>query len=145
MLAVHLAAIHAIEDHFYDRPNRESWAFGLAPEGYGRAMADGEIFELVEDASGKIIAFCGVKNGEVFGLYVHPDAQGRGIGKVLLQRAEARLVSEGYSVIPLTASLNARAFYEVHGWQFIEHREVKSRGGLIQAVAAMKKTIGSEG
>jgi ribosomal protein S18 acetylase RimI-like enzyme len=145
MFAVHLAAIHAIEDQFYDQASRESWAFGLMPQGYGRSMAEGEIFELALDSASEIIGFCGMKNGEIFGLYVHPEAQGRGLGKALLQRAEKRLAIKGRYVAPLTASLNAKAFYEANGWQFVERREHKSRGGLIQPVAAMQKTIGSEG
>ncbi len=145
MLAVHLAAIHAIADRFYDSANRESWAFGLCADGYREEMAKGERFELALDSSGNVIAFCGVRDGEVQGLYVHPLAQGRGLGKALLQRAEARLAADGCGILPLTASLNARGFYEANGWQFIEQREHRSRGGLIQPVAAMQKAIGSEG
>lgn len=141
MLAIHLAAIQAIEDRFYDRATRESWAFGLTQEGYGRSMAEGENFELAQEASGKIVAFCGVKNGEVFGLYVHPESQGRGIGAALLKRGELRLRTASEASLPLTASLNAQAFYEAQGYRMIEHVDVKSRGGLMQRVARMSKTL----
>jgi hypothetical protein len=39
MLEVHRAAIDAIDDQFYSHEHRESRAFGLTCDGYGRRMA----------------------------------------------------------------------------------------------------------
>jgi GNAT superfamily N-acetyltransferase len=57
--------------------------------------------------------------GHVFSLYVHPDAQGLGLGGALLRAAAARLGSAGHGVATLwvfTANAGARAFYRRHGW-----------------------------
>ena len=141
MLEVHRAAIDAIDDQFYSHEHRESRAFGLTCDGYGRRMAEGEYLELAISRNGPVLGFCGIKNGEIFGLYVHPKGQGQGLGRQLLERGEARLASQGHAVLPLTASLNAQAFYERQGYRLVEMGQVKSRGGLMQVVARMTKTL----
>ena len=145
ILAVHLAAIHAVEDAFYDEVNRESWAYGLSAEGYARAMQGGEIFEVAVAPDEIICGFCGVKDDEIMGLYVHPEWQGRGLGKALLKNGEERLTAAGNVELKLTASLNATAFYAANGWRLLGHSLVVSRGGLEQRVADMQKSFADAG
>ena len=57
--------------------------------------------------------------GEVFSLYVLPQYTGKGIGKLLMDRAVAELKALGYSRIILFAldrNLVARRFYERYGY-----------------------------
>jgi ribosomal protein S18 acetylase RimI-like enzyme len=57
--------------------------------------------------------------GHVFSLYVHPSAQGLGLGRELLAAAADRLRAEGYTEATLwvfEANASARAFYSGQGW-----------------------------
>ena len=139
MLAVHRGSIQAIDTIFYNETAKASWAFDLRAERYVKSMAEGEIFRLAIDEDQRIVGFCGIKAGEILGLYVHSEMQGQGIGRALLIDAESGLEDEGHQSSELVASLNAQAFYAAHGWEFGEYRTKMSRGGLEQPVALMRK------
>jgi len=143
MLAVHRAAIFAVPDRYYDEAMRRSWALGLTEDIYRQSMEGGETFELASDAKDRMVGFCGVKDGEVCGLYVHPDAQGEGVGSALLARAEARIAAAGKLRSRIVSSLNAQSFYESQGWTLTGFETRKSRGGEMQKVALMEKRLAS--
>lgn len=57
--------------------------------------------------------------GEVWAIYVDPDAQGRGVGSALMESAVGDLASRGFGEAILwvfEANSSARAFYERLGW-----------------------------
>jgi ribosomal protein S18 acetylase RimI-like enzyme len=57
--------------------------------------------------------------GYVFGLYVHPEAAGHGVGRELLQHAELRLAQVGCTAVSLhvfEANERARRLYERSGY-----------------------------
>jgi ribosomal protein S18 acetylase RimI-like enzyme len=59
------------------------------------------------------------RRGHVFSLYVHPDAQGLGLGRTLLHAAAEKLQAAGYGTATLwvfAGNHDARAFYAVQGW-----------------------------
>jgi ribosomal protein S18 acetylase RimI-like enzyme len=143
MCNLHIAAIKAIDHSIYSSESLESWAFGLVPERYVSAMGEGEEYEVATLANGTVVAFCGVRNGEVYGLYVHPEFQGCGIGRALYARGESRAIRQkpDATVLPLSASLCAVDFYQSLGYHEIEQHLVKSRGGLMMLVSKMKKVI----
>jgi ribosomal protein S18 acetylase RimI-like enzyme len=73
---------------------------------------------------------------QVDALYVLPDHQGHGIGRLLLTSAAAALVALGYSRLRigvLTANLPARAFYEAMGGQEVGQRTFDEDGSLLPA------------
>jgi GNAT superfamily N-acetyltransferase len=67
----------------------------------------------------------------VFALFVRPEAEGRGIGRALLDAAEAWLYSKGISEIWLATGgdpgLRAHALYHAHGWT----RSIPLPGGQV--------------
>ena len=91
----------------------------------------------VAELAGRIVGFAGGGRvrpgappgyiGEVYTLYVHPDQQGRGIGRRLLQAAARGLAERGLVPIVIwTLSNNprSRGFYEARGGVVIgEKRE----------------------
>jgi len=138
---LHRRAILAISSDFYSLAERESWAQGLSADGYARSAANGEIFEIALGADSTPIAFCGRKGDEVCGLYVAPDFHGRGIGKLLLARAETAIAAAGHGRVTLAASLSAVPFYLAHGYNEAERTGFTSRGGLFIQAARLEKVI----
>lgn len=62
-----------------------------------------------------------LRDGTIFGLFIHPDYEGRGIGRVLLPKACEDLQAAGFSAATLTTGPGTRAerFYRTDGWQEI--------------------------
>lgn len=59
----------------------------------------------------------------IWALFVHPEFEGRGIGKELLSRAVDWLFEQGADVISLTTDPGTRAdkLYQAAGWERGEH------------------------
>lgn len=69
----------------------------------------------------KIIGFCDHGfNGELWGLYVHKDYGGRGIGSRLLQIAEKSLKKLGFKKITLQSTITAKDFYKKHDYKVLK-------------------------
>jgi ribosomal protein S18 acetylase RimI-like enzyme len=70
--------------------------------------------------------------GHVFGLYVHPDQAGRGIGTTLLRHAEGRLAARGCAEVSLyvfEANQRARRLYCAAGYRPDGERRVEAEYG----------------
>ena len=82
---------------------------------------------LVADANGEVVGFASVgpnrddsREGEVYAIYVLPDRWGTGVGRELMQSAEAELRAQGYDEAVLWVledNPRARRFYEAAGWK----------------------------
>lgn len=73
----------------------------------------------VAESRGRILGFCiGLLSGQVWALFVHPDAQGRGIGSALHTELLTWYSRQGPERLWLStgADTRARAFYEARGW-----------------------------
>jgi len=139
--ALHTAAIMAVDPAIYPERIKLAWASGLTAEGYGKAVASGEVFDVACDSSGRPVGFCGCKGNEIYGLYVHPKSQGQGIGAELLKRGEARLKDWGIKRSPLRAALCGVPFYRTKGWRFLQIGHLGSRGGARMEIALMEKDL----
>lgn len=74
----------------------------------------------VVEVHGEIVAFAtGYKSGSIWALFVDPDHEGHGYGKVLHSAVVAWLWSLGHERIWLTTGPDTRAerFYVSQGWQ----------------------------
>ena len=75
--------------------------------------------------------------GEVYAVYVHPRAQGQGLGSALMRSAAAELRARGLAgllVWCLESNIQARGFYERLGGQFITRRDADLAGALLPEV-----------
>ena len=138
LLAVHTRAIEMIAVKDYGPDIARSWAHGLTPDGYARAMADGEMFE-VATVDGAIIGFCSIKPGEICGLYVNPDHMRRGVATRLLSRALAWMSAQGCERVKIEASLTALPLYLRHGFRNVATKLKGTRGGLDMLVVDMER------
>ena len=86
---------------------------------------------VIEEA-GRIVAVVvgNARNGNIWGLFVHPDFERRGFGRRLLDTAVEWLWSQGLTRLWLTTAAGTRAqgFYEAGGWTYsgvTEHGEIR--------------------
>ena len=72
----------------------------------------------VVEKDGRVTAYAAIAGDHLNHLFVHPDAQGNGIGTALLEHTQ-RLLPDGFSLWTHQAS-EARAFYEARGLVAVE-------------------------
>ncbi|MHB8643096.1 MAG: GNAT family N-acetyltransferase [Gaiellaceae bacterium] len=73
----------------------------------------------VAEEDGDIVGFAAVKDGVLGHLFVHPAAQGRGVGTALLEKTQA-LFPDGFTLWTHQLNEQARTFYERRGLVPIE-------------------------
>ena len=73
---------------------------------------------LVYVTDGRVVGFLSLVDNEVGGLFVHPEFQGRGFGRALMDKARA---SRPYLELTVfEANSRGRAFYDVYGFEVVE-------------------------
>src|SRR5215510_14046010 len=91
----------------------EKWAARAAADRIARAIQDHDVWVAVEGAA---IGWVEVDRDRVAALYVSPSSSRRGVGSVLLARAETSIRSSGYTTTRLESSPNALDFYFRRGY-----------------------------
>jgi putative acetyltransferase len=71
----------------------------------------------VGEEGGRLSGVLGLAAAEVFTFFVAPDCQGRGVGRALLDFAEALARKRGIAELRVSASLTAVGFYEQLGYR----------------------------
>jgi ribosomal protein S18 acetylase RimI-like enzyme len=105
-----------------------------------------EDVRVAQQATGGLTGFgnCGLQRdraidyaGEVYTLYVMPDAQGQGLGRRLLLALFARLVDAGHDsgLVWVVRTNPARFFYERLGGRQVMHRPIAVGGQPVEAIA----------
>ena len=99
---------------------------------FAGVLADGEVWAWDED--GRILGFSALRARELTHLYVEPEAQGRGIGRALLEHAKARR-PDGLELWLFQQNAGARRLYDRQG--FVLVRETDGSGNEEQAPDAL--------
>jgi ribosomal protein S18 acetylase RimI-like enzyme len=116
-----------IPDDYLDALKVEPDAVARMEEGLAGALAEGRTPLLVGEIGDRIVGFVNfgrcrdeqIGGGEVFALYVLPEAQAGGLGHALLTDAVKRLRTGGHEEIGLwvaDGNAQARRFYERFGF-----------------------------
>ena len=107
---------------------------GVTPHSIAAMLADGGMCAWVVEERGEVVAFSMADRrlGTVFALFVRPEAEGRGVGRALLQAAEAWLFAAGFETIWLHTGrephLRAHRLYRAAGWELVgpaDHEDVR--------------------
>ena len=81
---------------------------------------------------------------EINGLWVHPNAQGQGVGTHLLGFAERQIAAAGYEKAWLTCSRfnpRAAAFYAARGYAEVRRYRECSAGGVVQEFLVLERAL----
>ena len=108
-----------------------AWLKGRTPDGYLRAASAGEKF-FVAEASGRAVGFASWEDDELLALFVHPDAQGRGLGVRLFEACLADALENGVAIVRVNAAHGAEAFYARRGFVSIGQGSVTKHGVIIE-------------
>ena len=84
------------------------WAARATADRIARAIQDNQVWVAVEAVT---IGWVEVDRDRIAALYVSPSCSRRGVGSVLLARAETSIRSSGYTTARLESSPNALDFY----------------------------------
>ena len=93
-------------------PDMNQWAERLAQKNPFVALVDDQLVGMAEIEPDGFIDY----------FYVHPNWQGRGIGKALLERLEAEARSLGISTIFADVSVTAKDFFAARGFVVVESK-----------------------
>jgi GNAT superfamily N-acetyltransferase len=89
---------------------------------FSALIVDGEHEAWIAEQDGRLLGFAVLTATWLDGLYVHPDAQGRGVGTALLQLAQA-IRPDGLGLWVFETNAPARALYLRHGFVETEHTD----------------------
>jgi ribosomal protein S18 acetylase RimI-like enzyme len=90
---------------------------------------EGEL--LVVEQQGRLIGTGAIVGEDIFGVFVHPEFQGKGIGSLLMRELEALAVEKGNHEAVLDVSLPSRPFYERLGYRIIAEKSIDVGEGEI--------------
>lgn len=86
--------------------------------------------------------------GEVYAIYLAPDAWGRGLGRALLEAAERRLATGGFDeavLWVLESNQPTRRFYEACGWNSDGERKFAEVHGIQVMETRYSRTLADGG
>ena len=93
---------------------------------------------LYSDLKGNIVGTVTVKKNEICRLFVLPQNQHKGVGRQLLDFAEA-IIAEEYSEICVDSSLPAKSIYMKRGYVIVEAHTIVTENGDVLCYDLMKK------
>jgi ribosomal protein S18 acetylase RimI-like enzyme len=102
----------------------------------------GMIFVVEEDAD--IIGTGSFVNGEILGVFINPDLQGKGYGKSLMLILEKTAAFAGFSEVTLAVSLPSKGFYEGLGYNIMEECSIDVGNGEYLTYWSARKSVGKQ-
>lgn len=115
---------------------------------------DPRVCELVAEMAGQVVGWAVAgpsrdetrpDDGELLGLYAHPQAWGAGVGHRLLEAVEEHLRAREYPrayLWVLEGNTRAEGFYERHGWREDGTTQLDHRGGYALRERRRVRTLG---
>ena len=91
-------------------------------------------WNIVAEQDGLVVGYASVTRRHLENLFVDPGVQGRGVGAALLRAVEARIEGSGPITLHcLQVNVDARRFYERHGYAHVRDVEVRYHGRTLPA------------
>ncbi|MBN1571604.1 MAG: GNAT family N-acetyltransferase [Deltaproteobacteria bacterium] len=141
---VHHSAVRALSGGPYDKDTLNAWHDAMTVEKAAEAVEKPDMLAFVAKEGGEggaVIGFALLQKGLVNAIYVHPRFQGKGVGSGLLAVLEGEAVSSGVGSLTLNVSLNARQFYEGHGFRVVREDVTPLNEEVSIACLVMEKEL----
>ena len=145
VLSLFHETVHTVNAADYSREQLDAWA-PVSPNEKEWVERLTTTSSLVVERDGKIVGFGNITaDGEVDTLYVHKDAQHKGIGAAILMRLVAEAKSRGIREIRTFASITSRPFFEKQGFFVQRHHTVTRDGISLENVLMTMPVLPSDG
>lgn len=120
--------VHTVNARDYTPEQRDAWAPGWVDEKAWDASFRRHR-TLIAEEDGVILGFADMdETGYLDRLYVHKDAQGRGIATALCDALETGSKADRWTV---HASITAKPFFESRGYRTVREQQVERRGVIL--------------
>ncbi|MBR6045470.1 MAG: GNAT family N-acetyltransferase [Ruminococcus sp.] len=129
--------VSQIYPHYYPQGAVDFFLRHHSDESIASDIGSGCVF-LCTDENGSPAGTVTVRKNEILRLFVLPEHQGKGLGRELLDFAEA-LVSEQYDEMIIDASLSAKPIYLKRGYREAEYHTIPTGNGDFLCYDVMKK------
>lgn len=141
LAALFRASIAELTGEDYDEEQQEAWAAAADDEeAFGARLAGA--LTLVALRAGAPVGFVAVKDdSHIDLLYVHPEAAGSGVARLLCDAVETLAKGRGKPALTVDASDTALGFFQHRGYT-PERRNSVPRGDVWLASTTMKKVLG---
>jgi GNAT superfamily N-acetyltransferase len=104
-----------------------------------KAAHDGYI--VVAEMQGEIIGTGSVIGDTILRVFIDPDHQKQGLGRVIMNELESRAAANGVNILRLRALANARKFYESRGYSIVDRGLVEVDNGRHLEYYQMEKKL----
>jgi len=121
---LHKGTIRAINKADYSQRQIEVWSKRTNAKRFREAHPLAVRYVAIDN--GKIVGFSDFKKEEpekFWGLYVHKDHLGKGIGSILMRKMEEVAKKMGAQYFLLEATKTAKTFYEKHGFKVVKRSQ----------------------
>ncbi len=100
-----------------------------------------EGYTIILEKDNQIIGTGTVVGNEIMRVFVDPEFQKRGFGKLIMRELERKAVSAGVDVVKLDASLPSKKFYELLGYVVLEETFLELGNNKRLDYYKMEKTL----
>lgn len=135
--------IRAVYPHYYPAGAVEFFSQHHSKEKIVCDIETGCVW-LVLDENGSPAGTVTVNDNEINRLFVLPEHQGKGFGRMLMEFAE-NLISQKFSTAELSASLSAKSIYLRNGYSEVSYNIIDSPNGDKLCYDYMIKHLDSKG
>jgi len=146
---IHVRTWQVAYAHVFPQEELASLSVERRVEGWRRALGERGEPVLVAERDGQVAGFASAGPsreeggvGELYAIYVEPDAWGTGLGRELMREVERRLLADGYEQAELWVledNPRARRFYEAAGWEPGDMRPIAVFGTEVPEIRYRKR------
>jgi GNAT superfamily N-acetyltransferase len=100
-----------------------------------------EGYTILLEKDRRIIGTGTIVSNEIKRVFVEPEFQKHGFGKLIMQRLEEKALSAGISIVDLSASLPSKKFYDSLGYVTLEETFIEVENGKKLDFYRMEKSL----